>query len=217
MAMNIKKSRKVTTVILAALLIGCLSSAAWTFQEPKRTPTSEEGRRQALERLTKQLQENQPSAKPVPAAAAQQPPSPTQPAPQPAPATPIAPPVVTGDVQLNYENEDLVNVINQVASTLGLSPLIIDPEVKGTVNLNSGRISKNDVLPLFSLILKTNNAALIRQGGAYQIIPISAALRRGVELINQLPSSVSDIPQAGTDKPTSSKQQDSSGAARTAA
>jgi general secretion pathway protein D len=213
MAMNIKNSRNVIIIILAALLLGGLSSAAWTFQEPKRTPASEEGRKRALERLTKQLQERQPSAKPAPATEVQQqspPPLPaSQPAPQPAPATPSTLPAVTGEVQLNYENEELASFINQVSSTLGLSPLIIDPEVKGTVNLNSGRISKNDILPLFSLILKNNNAALIRQGGAYQIVPISSALKRGVEIIERLPSSLSDIPQAETEqgkKPESGKQ-----------
>jgi general secretion pathway protein D len=217
MAMNIKKSRNALTVILAALLMGVLSSVAWTFQEPKRTPTSEEGRKQALERLTKRLQESQPSAKPVPAPAAQQPSLPPQAAPQPGPATPSAPPVATGEVQLNYENEDLANFINQIASTLSLSPLIVDPEVKGTVNLNSGRISKSDILPLFSLILKNNNAALIRQGGAYQIVPISSALKKGVDIIDQMPSSLSDIPQTEPDKPNGSKQPASSSAARPSA
>jgi general secretion pathway protein D len=217
MAMNFRKSRNAITVILAALLMGGLSSSAWTFQEPKRTPTSEAGRRQALERLTRQLQESQPITKPAPVPAAQQPSPPSQAVPQPPIATPTAPPVVTGEVQLNYESEDLVNFINQIASTLGLSPLIVDPEVKGTVNLNSGRISKNDILPLFSLILKNNNAALIRQGGAYQIIPISSAIKKGVDIIDQMPSSLSDIPQTETGKPNGSKPPASSSTARPAA
>ena len=50
MAMSTNKSRSGIIVILAALLLGSLSSAAWTFQEPKRNPTSEEERREALER-----------------------------------------------------------------------------------------------------------------------------------------------------------------------
>lgn len=188
MAKHIKNSRNVIIIILAALLMGGLSSAAWTFQETKRPPTpSEERRRRALESITRQAQDSKPSAKPIPA-----PPSPTTL--QPAPATPSAPPVATGAIQLNFDNEDLTTFINQIASTLGLSPLLIDTDVKGTVNLNSGPMPKSDILPLFNLILKNNNAALIRQGGIYQIVPISSALKKGVDII-ELPSSLSDIPE----------------------
>jgi general secretion pathway protein D len=204
MAMRTRNSRNAIIAILAALLIGSLSSAAWTFQEPRRTPVSEEDRKRALESLTKQVQSIQPSAKPATQPAAQQPqPAPQPPVttpPQPAPAPPAVPPAATtparGVLQLNFENEDLYNFITQISSTLGLAPLIIDPEVKGSVNLNSGPMAKEDILPLFTLILKINNAALIRQGGTYQIIPISSALKRGVDLIEQLPTSPADIPQA---------------------
>jgi general secretion pathway protein D len=203
MAMRTRNSRNAIIVILAALLIGSLSSAAWTFQEPRRTPASEEDRKRALQSLTKQVQTIQPSAKPATQPAAQPPqPAPQPPPatpPQPAPAQPAVPPAATtparGVLQLNFENEDLYNFITQISSTLGLAPLIIDPEVKGSVNLNSGPMTKEDILPLFTLILKNNNAALIRQGGTYQIVPISSALKRGVDIIEQLPASPSDIPQ----------------------
>jgi general secretion pathway protein D len=210
MAMCTRNSRNAIIVILAALLIGGLSSAAWTFQEPRRAPASEEEKKRALESLTKQVQSIQPSAKPAtqPAApqpqTAPQPPPATQPQPptpaQPAPATPPAvPPAATtparGVLQLNFENEDLYNFITQISSTLGLAPLIIDPEVKGSVNLNSGPMAKEDILPLFTLILKNNNAALIRQGGTYMIVPISSALKKGVDIIEKLPASPSEIPQ----------------------
>jgi general secretion pathway protein D len=68
---------------------------------------------------------------------------------------------------------------------LGLTPLIVDAEVKGSVNIiSTGPMAKSDVLPLFNMILKNNNAALIRQGDVYQIVPISAALKRGIEVID---------------------------------
>ena len=82
-----------------------------------------------------------------------------------------------------FENEDLYNFVSQISSMLGLVPLIVDPEVKGTVNLTSGPIAKEDVMPLFSLILKSNNAALVRQGDVYQIVPISSALKKGLDII----------------------------------
>jgi type II secretory pathway component GspD/PulD (secretin) len=43
-------------------------------------------------------------------------------------------------------------------------------------------------MPLFNIILKNNGAALIKQGGVYQIMPIPAAIKRGLEVINDLPS-----------------------------
>jgi general secretion pathway protein D len=198
MAMRIKKSRNAIIVILAALLIGSLSSAGWTFQEPKRTPASEEDRKRALESLTRQVQSIQPSAKPAPQPAAPQTPlaAPTQPAPAPPAVPPAATTPARGVLQLSFENEDLYNFINQIAGTLGLAPLIIDPEIKGSVNLTSGPMAKEDILPLFALILKNNNAALIRQGGTYQIVPISSALKKGVDIIENLPTSPSDIPEA---------------------
>ncbi|MGD0100740.1 MAG: secretin N-terminal domain-containing protein [Acidobacteriota bacterium] len=93
------------------------------------------------------------------------------------------------------ENADLYDFINQISSTLNLVPLIIDPDVKGTVNLSSGPISKDDIMPLFNLILKNNNAALIRQNGTYQVVPISSALKRGVEFIEYLPSTPAVKPE----------------------
>ena len=88
---------------------------------------------------------------------------------------------------LHYENTDLYDVVQQVAEELGLAPLIIDPEVKGSVVMNSGTIQKEDIMPLFNIILKNNSAALVKQGGVYQIVPISVALKKGLDIIEELP------------------------------
>ena len=94
-----------------------------------------------------------------------------------------------GKVQINYENADLYDFISEISSMLGLTPLIVDADVKGSVNIiSTGPMAKSDVLPLFNLILKNNNAALIKQGDLYQIVPISSALKKGVEVI-ELPTS----------------------------
>jgi general secretion pathway protein D len=207
MVMITKKFRSAIIVILAALLMGSLSSAALTFQDQRRVPTSDEEKRRALDELAKRLQESQQAAKPVPVPSAQPPqpqqqPAPTPPAPTPPPTpVPAAPPAAgaapreSGKVLLNMENADLYDFINQISSTLNLVPLIIDPDVKGTVNLSSGPISKDDIMPLFNLILKNNNAALIRQNGTYQVVPISSALKRGVEFIEYLPSTPAVKPE----------------------
>lgn len=219
MAMSTRISRNAIIVILAALLIGGLSSAAWTFQSPQAqrggrssrpSTTTPEDRRKMLERIQRQVQQARPGASQIPRPTVE--PSQTvEPAPTPPPvpaATPIPIPTPTpfqaqpaastpapaasapqqGKVKLNFENADLYDFVNQITTMLGLTPVIVDPEVKGTVNLlTTEALSKDDVLPLFSLILKNNNAALVRQGSVYQIIPISSALKRGVEIIEHIP------------------------------
>jgi general secretion pathway protein D len=178
--MSTRKNWSAIIVILAALFICGLSTAVRAFQEPGQAPTSESERRQALERLTKQLQEGQQNARPIPGSGPQT---------QTAPASPPLPTYSSniqgggGKVLLNFNNAELSEVINQISGTLGLTPLVIDPEVKGSVIMNSGTISTDDIMPLFNLILKNNNAALIKQDGVYQIVPISSALKKGVDII----------------------------------
>ena len=93
-----------------------------------------------------------------------------------------------GQLQLSYDNADLYEFINQIASTLAITPIVIDPEVKGTVTIHSSApMAREDIFPLFNLILKNNNAALVKQGNVYQIVPISSGLKKGLEIIEHLP------------------------------
>lgn len=90
-------------------------------------------------------------------------------------------PTVQKDIRkmsLNLDRADLHDFIMGMAPQLGLTPIIIDPNVKGSVTLMTpSPISKDDVLPLFHMILKNNNAALLKQGDLYQIVPIAAAVK----------------------------------------
>ena len=190
--MSIKRVWNAIIVIGFMVLTGGLSSATWTPQEPSRPPAPEEERKRLLDRLSKQRQEIQRGAR--------QPSNPSAaPAPATAPSAPIPPAADAaqregGKVQINYENADLYDFISEISNMLGLTPLIVDSEVKGSVNIiSTGPMAKADVLPLFNLILKNNNAALIKQGDVYQIVPISSALKKGVEVI-ELPTSIPDNP-----------------------
>ena len=208
MAMSINRSWNSIIVIFAALLMGSLSSAAWTPQQQGSPPTSDRERRQLLERLAREAQQNRQGNRQAPVPP---PPQPQPGSPVPAPATPPAPAPVppppagaiqreSGKVQLSYENADLYDFINQISSTLSLTPIVIDSEVKGTVNIQSSApMSKEDIFPLFNMILKNNNAALIKQGNIYQIVPISSALKKGIEIIEQ-------FPEAPVAKPESEKK-----------
>jgi hypothetical protein len=151
----IHKSKRAILVIAIAMLLGCLSSAAWAPQEPARSPSSEEERKRALDRLIRRAQESQPAPK-VPAGVTSPQAQPGMPVPVPVPtplpannanvpamsnvpATPNAqapapavPPAAStasrdsGKVVLNMENADLYDFINQISSTLGISPLVVD-------------------------------------------------------------------------------------------
>lgn len=181
----------IPTIVFAVTLAAAGMTAAENAQEPQRLPRTEEERRKLFEKLTGQMR--QPGV-PVPAAPdpAQAPAQPGAPAPALAPIPSIVQraPIAAGNVQLSYDNADLYMFINQITDTLGISPVIIDPEVKGTVTIHSSAaMSRDDVFPLFSLILKNNNAALVKQGNIYQIVPTSTAIKRGLEIVDHLPGS----------------------------
>jgi general secretion pathway protein D len=213
MTMSMHKSWSATAVILAALLICSISSAAWSPQQPGQTNTQQqEERRRMFDRLTRQIQDqSQQGAKQPPG----QQPQPTGMAPAQIPGSASAPgfapatmPSISSiqagsaKIQLTYDNADLYDFINQIASTLKLTPIVIDPEVKGIVTIQStAPMSADEVLPLFNMILKNNNAALIKQGNIYQIVPASSALKKGVDINEHAPSDTGAKPEEGSAKP----------------
>ena len=114
------------------------------------------------------------------AAAPQTTPSPDDPqAPQVGPTPPGAqrrvPAVPTpsgGMVSLNFNRADLVEIIHIIAQQLRLT-YTIDPEVKGTVTINSAEpLRSEDLLPIFHQLLRMNGAVAVRTGNLYHIMPI---------------------------------------------
>jgi general secretion pathway protein D len=126
MAMRTKKIWSAMLVVVTPLMLGSLSSAAWTSEPQQPTPAA-------------------------PAAKKDSP-----------------------KVMLNYKDIDLHEFINQIAFYLSLSPIVIDPDVKGKVTVNSSSpMPKEDVLQLFHTILKNNKAALIKRDDIYHVVPIA--------------------------------------------
>ena len=187
MATRIGRSWSFTVIICTSLILGALYSAGWAVQEPGRPPTSESQRREAIERLRQQMQRTRPEGQPSAAPAEAAPPSPPT-----APVPEAARIRTTGGgqkVTLNFDNLPLYDFVNQVGAILGLTPIVIDSDVRGNVNLVSAApMAREDLFPLFNLILKSKNAALIEQRGIYQVVPISSALKSGVDIIEQLPA-----------------------------
>lgn len=101
------------------------------------------------------------------------------PAPQPAPSitgpqrrfTP-SPSSPGGMVSLNFNRADLVEIIHIIAQQLRLT-YTIDPEVKGSVTINSAEpLRAEDLLPIFHQVLRMNGAVAVRTGNLYHIMPI---------------------------------------------
>jgi general secretion pathway protein D len=95
----------------------------------------------------------------------------------PTPAAPTqrrfsAAPAPGGMISLNFNRADLVEIIHIIAQQLRLT-YTIDPEVKGTVTINSAEpLRSEDLLPVFHQILRMNGAVAVRTGNLYHIMPI---------------------------------------------
>jgi general secretion pathway protein D len=77
-----------------------------------------------------------------------------------------------GMVSLNFNRADLVEIIHIIAQQLGLN-YTIDPDVKGTVTINSAQpLSPDDLLPIFHQILRMNGAIAVKTGNLYRITTI---------------------------------------------
>jgi general secretion pathway protein D len=76
-------------------------------------------------------------------------------------------------VSLNFNGANLIEVIHVLAQHLKLT-YTIDPEVKGTVTINSAEpLRKDDLMPIFHQILRMNDAVAIKTGDLYRIAPIA--------------------------------------------
>jgi general secretion pathway protein D len=122
--------------------------------------------------------------------------------PEPAPETPPSPParataLRTGSgVVFNFDNADIYEVIRVMSEILKIN-YMIDPRVKGTVNIHtSGQISSADVFPIFQSILRLNGATAVKKDGIYEIVPLPEA--------KKLPVSLSSLQDSG--KPVSEER-----------
>ena len=110
-----------------------------------------------------------------------------------APSEPTIPAAYQGEgILLNFDNADIFEVIQSIAEVLDLN-YIIDPQVKGTVNIRSGKkIPLSQLFPVFQKILQINGLD-IRSEGDYQYIYVAqkaaSDLIRGPEQIGDFKES----------------------------
>ncbi len=93
--------------------------------------------------------------------------------------------VKDGDITLNFQNTELNEFIKVLLSDILKQTFVIDPEVSGTVTIETGRpIAKQEILPLLDEILAINNAAMIDSDGIWKIVPRNSVNQQSLALGN---------------------------------
>ncbi|MBU2459476.1 MAG: type II secretion system secretin GspD [Nanoarchaeota archaeon] len=77
----------------------------------------------------------------------------------------------SGGILLNFDNADVYEFIQVISETLGIN-YIVDPKVKGTVNIRSGqKIGRDQLFGVFQKILNINGMDVRNEGDYYSIHP----------------------------------------------
>lgn len=83
-----------------------------------------------------------------------------------------------GDITLNFQDADINEFTRAVMGEVLKLNYTIDPEIKGSVTLETtAPVSKDELLSITETILSMNGAAMINDDGFYRIIPRATAAR----------------------------------------
>jgi general secretion pathway protein D len=82
-----------------------------------------------------------------------------------------------GTYSLNFDDADLGEVAKVILSDILGQNYVLSPKVTGKVTLNTTEpLSKEELLPTLEMVLRMNNAALVKDGKIYHIEPTTEAL-----------------------------------------
>lgn len=82
-----------------------------------------------------------------------------------------------GDIVVNMRGVEIADVAEQISRITGRT-LILDPGVKGVVNVTSAEpLSADGVWDLFQSVLRVHGFAAVRSGRTWRIIPAASAIR----------------------------------------
>ncbi len=87
---------------------------------------------------------------------------------------------VSGDgFQLSFIDVDVPTVVGAILGDgLGV-PFVIDPQIKGTINLQASRpLTREELLPTLEAALRVHGAAIVVVNGVYNVVPVKDAARR---------------------------------------
>ncbi|MEM9425104.1 MAG: type II secretion system secretin GspD [Pseudomonadota bacterium] len=91
-------------------------------------------------------------------------------------------------VSLNLVNVSIADAAAAILGELLSVNYVIDPAVQGTVNIRSTQpISRTTAIEVFELALKQNNAAIVRRGDAFAVVPLSSDLSIGASTSREVP------------------------------
>ena len=94
-----------------------------------------------------------------------------------APQNRKAAPTGAGTYSLNFDDADLGEVAKVVLSDILGQNYVLSPKVTGKVTLQTTEaLTKDELLPTLEMVLRMNNAALVKDGRIYHIEPASEAL-----------------------------------------
>lgn len=96
---------------------------------------------------------------------------------QPAMAPGTPPPSGAADIVINMHDVEIAAVADQISRLTGRT-LILDPQVRGTVNVTSAEpLSPSGAWELFQSVLRVHGFATVRSGRAWRIVPQADAVR----------------------------------------
>jgi general secretion pathway protein D len=82
-----------------------------------------------------------------------------------------------GEVKLNFQNANLVEVVKVVLGDMLEVNYAVDPAVGGAVSMQTTQpLARDDLLPTLELLLRMNGAALVVENGLYRVVPLAGAL-----------------------------------------
>ncbi len=88
------------------------------------------------------------------------------------------PPKIEGKMTLNFEGQDLQEVVKVILGDIMQENYVIAPGVKGKVTFSTARpVSPGQLMPILEMLLAWNNATLIWHENRYTVLPIKNAIK----------------------------------------
>lgn len=81
-------------------------------------------------------------------------------------------------VSLNFENGDIREIAKNILGDLLGENFMIDPRVTGTVSIRTPKgVQQSELLPIFETLLRQVNAALVKDGPLWRVVPAAEAVQ----------------------------------------
>lgn len=86
--------------------------------------------------------------------------------------------IPAGEVTLNFDGTNIREVVDVILGELLNVTYVVHPAVEGNVSLQTGRpLARELLLPTLETVLRMNGAALVEQGGRYEVVPLTEAIQ----------------------------------------